>query len=192
MKKFTVKDFINYNAPCFSCGSKITFRIGSICLTQHMSAIYLRATTSNAQTEVDLQVTYARILKLTINHITNKITTSDPEALTKYLEVNKLFLSSVCNNCYTNIESFYLEFNLHKGFILPVGISKELLMLTDAKNMYQINSTAIDEKTIIVVDRINVANSLSHIRFVLPLSFLYKLKNKEHILQKIKTYLLFS
>lgn len=192
MKKFTVKDFINYNAPCFSCERKITIRIGSMSLTQHMPATYLRANVNSAQTEVDLQVTYARILKLIINHTTNKITTSDPEALTKYLTVNKLFLSSVCNNCYTSIESFYLEFNLQKGFILPVGISHELLMLMDDKNLYHINSSAIDEETIIVVDRINKSTSLTPVRFVLPLSFLYKLKDKEHILQKIKTYLLFS
>jgi len=192
MKKFTVKDFINYNAPCFSCGRKIIIRIGSICLTQNMPATYLRANVNSAQTEVDLQVTYARILKLIINHTTNKITTSDPEALTKYLTVNKLFLSSVCNNCYTSIESFYLEFNLQKGFIIPVGISRELLMLIDDKNLYHINSSAIDEETIIVVDRINKSTSLTPVRFVLPLSFLYKLKDKKHILQKIKTYLLFS
>jgi hypothetical protein len=192
MKKFTVKDFINYNAPCFSCDRKITIRVGSICLTQQMPAVYLRATVTTTQTEVDLQVTYARILKLIINHTTNKITTSDPEALTKYLKVNKLFLSSVCNHCYTSIESAYLEFNLQEAFIKPVSISQEMLMLSDSKSLYQIISKSIDEETIIVVDRINKANSITPIRFVLPLSLLYKLKDKEHILQKIKTYLLFS
>lgn len=192
MRTFTVKDFINYNAPCFSCNRKVSIKIGCHSLIVNEPAIYLNTTVTATQTEIILQITYSKILNLIINHKTNKFTTSDPDALTEYLKIHKLFLSSFCNHCYTSIESFYLEFNLQKGFIKPVSIKQEMLILDDNKNVYQIFSKSIDEQTIILVDKINRVISVTPIRFVLPLSFLYNLKNKENILKKIKTYLLFS
>jgi hypothetical protein len=190
MKTFTLKDFINYNNPCFSCGEKISFRVFSWLKDPSTSSVILHSNVTKHQTEIELIITYATTLKLIINHISNKIITTDMLYLTEYLETHTLHLGSICNSCYTTITSTYLEFNLQKGFLLPTQISKESLILKDNKNYYQINSSFIDNKSTIIVDRTDKVSS--PIRMNLPLLPLYKLKTKERCLQKIKTYILFS
>src|SRR5271167_3698355 len=110
MRKFTVKDFIGYNNPCFSCDNQINFKIGFLDLDVESSSktsysiphagpyipscpiSYLRPTVTPQFTEIDLMITYSDALKLYIFHKTNKILTSSQRGLTKYLESHKLFL----------------------------------------------------------------------------------------------------
>lgn len=192
MKKFTVKDFIVYNNPCFSCGNKISFRFVAQTLAKLDAPVYLKTSTNPEKVEVDLRTTYKDTLRLVVDHKSNKISTNNPQELTKYLERHKLFLNSACNKCYTTIESQFLEFNLKKGFILPVGLSHEMLMLSDNKNMYQARTSFIDEKTIVTVDKINKTIPISPVQFNLPLLPLYKFKTREKFITKITTYLIFS
>lgn len=192
MKKFTVKDFITYNNPCFSCGNKISFRIGSIATVSASDVIYLRPNVTLDRTEVDLKISYTQTLQLWTFHKSNKILSSDIEGLTNYLTDHKLVLNSRCDHCYTTIESFPLEFNLPKGFIKPVGVNKEMLIVSDDMNMYQIHSYFPEEKSFVAIDRINKTTPVSPMRLELPLLPLYKFKDKEHFINKIKTYLIFS
>ena len=191
MKKFTVKDFITYNNPCFSCGNKISFKIGSV-NGANQPPVYIRSTVTPERTEIDLKVTYNDTLQLWIFHKSNKILSSDMRGLTDYLAGHKLFLSSRCDKCYTSIESHFLEFNLNKGFINPVGVSLETLMVYDEKNLYQVYSSFIKECSVVVVDRINKTTPISPMRFDLPLLPLYKFRDKDKFLNKMKTYLIFS
>lgn len=192
MKKFTVKDFITYNNPCFSCGNKISFRIGSKVTDGIADIIYLRPNVTLDRTEVDLKISYTQTLQLWTFHKSNKILSSDIEGLTNYLTDHKLVLNSRCDHCYTTIESFPLEFNLPKGFIKPVSINKEMLIVSDDMNMYQIHSYFPEEKSFVAIDRINKTTPVSPMRLELPLLPLYKFKDKEHFINKIKTYLIFS
>lgn len=190
MKTFTVKDFITYNGPCFSCGSKISFTIGVSFINQQPSA-YLPPIVNNDFIDIDLKISYRNELKLKIYPKTNKFTTSSMKGLTKYLKEHNLFLRSYCSNCLTCIDSQFLEFNLLKEFIKPVGISDEKLIIVNDKSLYEIYSSFIDNNTIIFVSNTTNVNIIP-IRIELPLLPKYKLKNKEHFIQKIKTYILFS
>ncbi len=193
MRKFTVKDFITYNNPCFSCGNQINFRIGFLDLETKADISYLRPVVGPQYTEVDLIIKYANqdALKLYIFHKTNKILTNSQQGLTKYLSSRKLFLASSCDRCYTKIESQYLDFNLDKGFVAAVGISTERIMVNDGTSQYQIDSFFMAEKSHVAVTRLD-SNAMAPFRLDLPLLPKYRFKNKEHFIQKMKTYITFS
>ena len=193
MRKFTVKDFIAYNNPCFSCGNQINFRIGFLDLVTKTDVSYLRPVVGPQYTEVDLIIKYANqdALKLYIFHKTNKILTNSQQGLTKYLSSRKLFLASSCSRCYTKIESQHLDFNLDKGFVAAVGISTERIMVNDGNSLYQIDSFFASQKSSLVVSKLDSAR-MSPLQLDLPLLPKYRFKNKEHFLQKMKTYITFS
>lgn len=192
MKKFTVKDFIAYNNPCFSCGRQIKFQIGFMDLDSRSDQSYLRPTVTKDYVEIDLRITYMNSLKLWIDHKTNKMFTSSPTALTKYLENHKLFLASTCDHCMTHIESQFLEFNMAHGYVSAVGLARETLVVNEASKMYLITSSFIEEQSIITVNNLDRIKPMSPFTLELPLVPLYKLKTRERMLEKINTYLIFS
>lgn len=193
MKQFTVKDFISYNNPCFSCGEHISFRIVSDTIDiDVVSSTVLRPTVNTEYSVVDLKLTYENTLQLWIFHQSNKIISSDSKALTNYLKDHKLYLRSRCDKCYTLIESNNLEFNLDKGFIKPVDLKLEMLMFDDGANKYQISSYFHSKQSVIVVDKINKAVPISPVHLSVPVIPLYKFDDKDHLISKMKTYLIFS
>jgi hypothetical protein len=194
MRKFTVKDFIAYNNPCFSCGNPINFRVGFLDLETKADVSYLRPVVTPNYTEIDLIIKYsdAEALKLYIVHKTNKILTNSNRGLTKYLSSRKLFLASACDKCYTQIESQFLDFNVDKSYVAAVGLSTERLMVNDGTNMYQINSSFIENKSKLLVDKLDRTKPLSPFTLDLPLIPRYRFKNKEHFISKMKTYITFS
>lgn len=193
MRKFTVKDFVAYNNPCFSCGSRINFRIGYTPIGSG-EAGHLRPVVMPNHTEIDLIIKYSDMeaLRLCIDHKTNKILTNSIQGLTNYLSGRKLFLISACDRCNTHIESQFLEFNIDKSYLNAVGLSTERLMVNDGTSQYQINSSFIDEKSFIIVDRLDKVKPLSPFQLKLPLLPKYRFKDKEHFIRKIKTYMTFS
>lgn len=195
MKKFTVKDFITYNNPCFSCNSQINFKIGFINLDGNPSNIsFLRPIVTGEFTEIDLEIKYNDSLKLVIAHKTNKIQTNNIIALTKYLSRHKLFLCSTCDRCHTKIESHYLTFHPRQGYVEAVGLSSEELFVFDNGNIYRIRTSFMEEKSSMSVCKksgLDKRNPTT-LHIELPLLPLYKLKNKETFLNKMKLYTLFS
>jgi hypothetical protein len=191
MKQFTVKDFIAYNNPCFSCQRAISFRI-CVAIKPDGTAVSLRPTVSLDQTEIDLKTTYLDTLKLWIFHTTNKIISSNFSELTEYLNNNTIFLMSTCDNCGTGIQSEVLTFNLDKGYIKPVTINSEGLIIYDDKSLYEIFSDFENKKTSVLINVLDKTHPISPVRFELPLLPLYKFKTRERILEKLKTYLTFS
>jgi hypothetical protein len=189
MRVFTVKDFIAYNNPCFSCGSKINFRIGTMDMERGAEPSYLRALVAPNYTEIDLLITYNDSLKLYIFHKTNKILTNNVSALTDYLTRRKLFLSSTCDKCFSMVESHYLEFNQDKSVIKAVGLTMELLQVTDGESLFQLHSSFVDNKSNLTVSKVG---TVTPIKLEMPLLPLYKIKTKKHFLEKMKTYLIFS
>lgn len=192
MRKFTVKDFIAYNNPCFNCNNPINFKIGFSNSEPASETSYLRPTVNVLHTEIDLLITYADAVRLYIFHKTNKIATNNPAGLEKYLSTHQLFLQSTCDTCYTQITSECLDFQLNKGFVKAAGIACERLMVSDKENLYQLTSLFATEKSHLVVDKVNRATPLSPFTLETPLLPKYRFKNKQHFLEKIKTYLLFS
>lgn len=193
MKKFTVKDFITYTGPCFSCQSKISFQIGVFNKQDRQSkeSIYLTPNVTNDCIDIDLKINYRSGLNVKIFPKTNKFTTSSMRLLTKYLEEHNLFLRSKCDECHTNVDSEALEFNLLKEFVVPVTISDERLIVKDDKYLYELYSFFDNSgQSIVMISHINKV--AQPIRIELPLLPMYKLKNKERFIQKMKTYITFS
>ena len=191
MKKFTVKDFIGYNNPCFSCGERISFKLGIVTNGVDGSA-QLRPTVKPEYTVVDLKVTYSKTLQLWIFHNTNKFIASNPIDFTEYLNENHLFLHSKCDKCMSSIESMFLEFNKDMGFVKPVSISREILLVNDDRNQFILNSSFAWNKSVLSADRLDKTAPISPIVLDLPLLPLYKFKTKERFLNKVKTYVVFS
>lgn len=200
MKKFTVKDFITYNGPCFSCQSKITFEIGVFnTKSKQVPAVYLTPTITNESIDIDLKINYRDSLSLRVFTKTNKFTTSSVKSLNKYLDEHGLFLRSKCDNCKTSVDSEAIEFNILKQFIAPVAISDERLVVRDDKHQYELYSSfkpGDQGGSIAIISSLNAAGKNNtqnkFIRIDLPLLPIYKLKNKERFIQKMKTYIVFS
>lgn len=192
MKRFTIKDFIGFNNPCFNCGNNISIEVGVTHSDITRQDTYLRPTISTPCTEVDLRISYNSSLKLVIDHKTNQFMVNSIGALTNYFDNHKLFLESKCNRCQTFLRTQYLEFDLEKGFVRPIGLSREILHVSDDANLYVIASSYIEDRSHVVVDRIDKTTPLSPIRFDAPLLALRRFKNKEHLISKLKIYVIFS
>lgn len=186
MRQFTIKDFISYNNPCFSCGESIHFNFVS---NEDHGTAGLRPTVKQEYTTVNLKKTYEQTLQLQVIHHSNRFASTSSKDLIKYLSEHKLSLSSNCNKCLSHIESQYLEFNLDKGYILPVGISRENLIVSEGAFRYHVYSSYFTERSMIIVDRLD--KPTSPVRLDTPLLTLSKIKTKDRLISKIKTYLLF-
>ena len=192
MKKFTIKDFINFNSPCFSCNSKISVRIGVENSDMVFNEVYLRPTVGPSFLEVDLKITYNSHLKLIVAHKTNKFAVNDIGILEEYFKDHKIFIETECSRCYTKLESQNLEFDWAGCFIRPVEMKREILMTSDDHNLYQIFSSFPEKTSLVVIDKISKATPISPIHFSAPLLPLYKFRDKKHLIEKLKTYALFS
>lgn len=189
MKKFTFKDFISYNNPCFNCGKRITIRIGFKFPNGDLS--YLMPIVNPECTEVNLRVTYRNTLKLRVFNKTNKFETNDPEELSKYLQEHNLYLVSRCD-CAAYFQTESLKFDLSRNIIYSFGMTFETLIVSDESNLYHLYSDFLAGESVLVVDRIDKIYPISAIRISLPLLPLYRLKNKEKFINKMRTYLTFS
>ncbi len=193
MRKFTVKDFILYNSPCFNCGKPILFKIGYLEDKSHVHQLgygnYITPIISGSELEIPLHIRYEGSVNLKIDCKTNKFYTQSLRHLTKYLDEHILVLDSQCNQCYTHIRSSQLHFNMEYGFIYPVEIIIEFLAINDDQTIYHLNSYYESNKTLIsVFNRLGPVIGTLNVPFV-PLG---KFKTKSNLLKKIKMYLTFS
>jgi len=193
MRKFTVKDFILYNSPCFNCSKPILFKIGYVDDKNQINQLaygnYITPIINGLDLEIPLHIRYAGSVNLKIDCKTNKFYTPSPLHLTKYLDEHILFLDSWCNQCYTRMRSNQLHFNIEYGFIYPVEIIIEHLQINDEPNHYHLNSDSQLNNTLITIGNVNNPDvSALNVPFI-PLG---KFKTKSNLLKKIKMYLLFS
>lgn len=194
MKRFTVKDFIKYNGPCFSCDNGVSFRIGA--QDNRPSALTdietIRPSFKPDHFSIDLQIQYSRSLQLWIFFKTNKIVASDLGELKKYLIDHNLYLKTYCDRCYTTIETNKLEFNLDELYIKPVSLSREILNVTSDNYIYRVETYYDPEETHVIATSLAKPAIKPPAQLTLPLLPLYKFKTKERFINKIKTYLTFS
>ena len=173
MKRFTVKDFILATSPCFGCRGKLSYSIGFVDLSEvRLRPYYKPLVVLPDYSEIDLKINYDFGLKLRIYHKTNQFWSSNFKQFTKFVESNQLYLHTGCDKCRLQVDSQYLTFNLSKGFVFPVGISKEVIWLSDNSNMYSICNDAMRNETRvnIIAQGVKVASSEAT-RFKLPLLF---------------------
>lgn len=194
MKKFTVKDFLAYNNPCFSCREPVNFYFVSSKKGPPANApsAYISPIVSNKSVAVDLKKTYNHLLTVTIYHTSNKFLANNFHELESFIYDNHVSLVLNCPKCQTTIASEDLKFDLKNGFVKPTEIAYENLSVRDGnKNITIVTYLKLNKcgSTIIVQDIKNQGNP-----FTLdtpPLPF-YKFKNKEKLIEKVNVYMLFS
>lgn len=198
MKKLTVKDFIGYNNPCFSCGEAIELQV---CFETEGVDNFLHPVVHSRYLEIDLHIRYVSTLKLWIFHGTNKILSSDVKVLTEYLAERKIVMISRCRGCHTFVRSQPLIFDLRKGVVQAITIEQELLMLFEGGYQYRLmsvfkeNTTSMSASKIEGVPTKNLpmpVDMSDAIEMELPLLPIYTLKSRQALISKLRTYITFS
>jgi hypothetical protein len=189
VKKFTLKDFIFYNGPCFSCGNKVVIKL--VC-EENNSFKDLPIILQDNYLEITLKLKYSStlILKLFIND--NKYQVSDFDKLTTYLNSKNIYFTSNCKKCRNVITTNFIEFD-NIGFCKAITLNNEVLSVfeetEDNSKIYNLISNFKENITEVSVwDK----NADGVFRLTIPLLPLYFFKTKKKLLSKIKNYILFS
>lgn len=183
MDKFTVKDFIAHNNPCFSCGSKITFKIGDGAPRYQYN--FYETYVSSELISVNLKKRYNGSLDLFVYPKNNKFETNEKDELIELLKINNLYLYSYCEKCKTTLYSEYLKFNFDKEYIEPVSINYEILIVYDGNSRYELSYNSVKFTGKLLVDNPSVCIDVENY----SLSYL---KTRENFINKVKTLILLS
>lgn len=189
MKKFTVKDFIFYNGPCFSCGNKVIVK-----LVYAWGGFFKELPQTLLEDHIDLilKAKYADVLTLRIFVGSNKYQASDAEKLKQYLKTRDIYITSNCKQCRNVIESNKLDFD-NIGHCKAITINSEVLNVYEGdKDNYKIYNLVSDFTRNITEVSICHSKIDNVFRLTIPLLPLYKFKNKERLIKKLKTYTIFS
>ena len=148
-------------------------------------------TSTNYLTNVILKRTYGgSSLELQINHTTNQFSTNDFTRFLTYLQDNTIEINSHCQVCDTIFVSDILQFDLQKRIICPTKINWECITLDNKNAEYRVETNERETNITIshIVNQVFSAKYFYHLS-PLPRS---KFKNKQELIEKIETYLLFS
>lgn len=191
MKRFTVKDFISYNNPCFGCKVNVNFYFTVTPMDPNKGKRpgYINPIVSAGLTEVDLVKSYSHSLVLSINHKTNKFAGNNKHELESYLSDNSLSLVLECPTCRSAIFSKKLVFDFKNQNIQPTEVRREIITIEEKERVYKLKTNMEKDIT-----HIEVYSNFSRTAWELdtPALPLYKFKNKNNIIKKIKTYMIFS
>jgi hypothetical protein len=195
MKKFTVKDFLAYNNPCFSCKGHVNFYFACLKKGTNPSngpSSYISPIVSNKFVGVDLKKTYNHLLNVNIYHTSNKFIVNNFHEFESFYYDNHISMVLTCPKCQTTMSSENLQFDLKNGYVKPTEVKYECLSVRNNNKSITIITylkNANPSSVITVEDIKNPGNP-----FILetpPLPF-YKFKNKEKLIEKVSTYMLFS
>jgi hypothetical protein len=181
---------MNYNNPCFSCNSKISFTLNLI-NRNTLIETPLKPVTTQKYIKFKLLVGYDSCLELVINRITNQFSSNDPEFLMTHLKSRDIRFTSYCIKCGTSIQSNMAALSFDNGFIKPLTISREYL-IAKVKNYEYVATTIFEENKshLLIVDK--KKNSLDNFSISTSLLPLYKIKTKQKFIDKLKLYAVFS
>jgi hypothetical protein len=198
MNKMTVKDFIIYNSPCFSCGNTISLKLvvkrkgdrNKLSPSESIGFVI-----NKDVVEIKLTVSYSFQLKLNIQYKTNKFITNNTEKFQDYMDKHDCHLLSSCNKCGTYIRSNVLMFDMDHNFINPIEIDEEYLKVRVDTNVdYMLHSFFEEKKSYFqaIVRPSNLKELPKTFITELPLIPLSKVKARHKFINKLKTYLIFS
>lgn len=204
MKKFTVKDFVIYNNPCFNCGRPMNFHLYSSSRSDRPTKpptfnkkIDTFMVNNNQTIEVVLKRLYSKSLVMYVDIKTNKFSINDEEEFRNYLLDNNLQIKKKCIKCDAVIISQDLIFNLNKGIIEGIVISYEEFTVCDNLKVvddiqYRVRTFTYKYDSITEFYVYKAPDLFPHFQIQAPPFYLYKFKTKGNLLKKLKTYLLFS
>lgn len=155
---------------------------------------YINPVIKNTHVEIDLSIKYNNRLQLLVFHKDNKILASNRTELANYLSERHLFLVGDCKSCFTEIMSNDLDIQLSKQVIMSTTIRKEQLVIKHKQQVYILLSKFEEQKTSAhVYKEDDVKHGIkSEIVLSLPLLPKYKLRDRQHLIDKLNTYVLFS
>jgi hypothetical protein len=194
-KKFFVKDFIQYGSPCFGCGKppslRLRYRNKNAAKNDPWGS--LNVLVDDSRVEIDLSIKYRSSLKIWIFHKTNKFLATDNEALTNYINIYDMYLIVECMNCRTCHYTNNLELQLSNNVVKATTLQYEQLMVPRKERRYILSSNFITEKTIAAITKYDDKGAYQS-QFVIDIPLLpkYKLRNQQHLIDKLSTYALFS
>lgn len=196
MQQFTLKDFINYNGPCKSCGSKIDLFLAIMPkdirqpIVREIPSVY-----------VDKFINFVLLSKyktkaiLVINPTTNEYAISSNTEFDEddYMNLNNLLFHSKCNSCKTEVETNFLA--LENKRIKAFTLYNENLNITIKDKKFVINNFHYESRTTLwIVDTID-ANGQKQMwsdKIELPLMPLGSFKNKQALIDKLNLILALS
>jgi len=188
MKKFSLKDFVLYNSPCFGCDNLMTFQIGCEVMDDNLIT-YLTPKLCKEYTTIELHLGWNNSLILTIDHKTNKFATNDQTAFAKYLQNHNLFLRCECDKCHTASWTDMLNF-ASQGFMRAVGLNTETVNVSAGDYIYNLYSDYNGNASqFFIIKNDGFSEAIIINTTLVPRS---KFKNRDHLFQKMKTYVLFS
>jgi hypothetical protein len=191
VKSYTLKEFIAYNNPCFSCGEKISITFTVLDEANGMVENVIRPNVSLNSTQIILKLSYKDPLDIVIENKTNKLTTSNYNKFKKYIETRSIYIISTCERCKTKV--FTDDMGFDKNFVKPITLHREILAVYDAGKRYYISTYYEDNKSILIVDDINVIRPVKNaFQLQLPIMPKYKFKDKNHFISKMNTLVNFS
>lgn len=184
MKKFTVKDFLLYNEPSICCNTNMNLLV--LDKFHHLS-------TKNKTFTIFLVQQYGEFaLTLNINYQTNRFTTSNVSKLRDFFSSSRrnndiVFLKQCTGkDCGSYVRSKPISLDLVNFTIGAIHLEWEHLKIILPDKM----------KDYIYLDS-NFHTEESYLYFLnkklkIPFLPIYKIKSKEVLLNKIKTYMVFS
>jgi hypothetical protein len=195
MKKFTLKDFVNYNSPCFSCEELTNFTIGYSNRWENPPINGdLPVEVNKYYTRINLFNGYDQSLSINIDHRTNQFSTNNAPELVKYLEERQLFFKCNCH-CGTGTESTPLVFNKN-NFLQAIELSFEWISLYSQEKIYGVSSNYQDKQSFISISSnallVKPKDMVKPISLTVPLLTRDKFRTKEKLLDKLQLYVTFS
>jgi len=188
--KLTLKDFILYNSPCFSCGNNTQLefflidRGGPTPLN-----VALKTNILGSHIEVIVKVTYKSSLSITIDPKHNSWVSNNATMLHQLLSQYGLYVTSDCKICGTYICSNAFTILWSKKLILPLDIEKEFVIIKTDKGTYYL-STYEKDITLLEFTKNKLNSPIFELK--IPKLLICDLKDKDALIKKINTYMLFS
>lgn len=190
MKFFTLKDFISYGNPCFSCGERISLLFWTAEMSDPDNKASLKPLVTKEYTEVSLKISYRKSLTLRIYTPSNRIECAEMSDLADYIYSHNIFIQSYCQKCNSARSTNYLKWSLDKKFLKPTSIANENLLVKDDVYTYHLFSAHNSHNSTINIWRTKDYSNV--FKLETPLIEISRFKDKESFLEKMKLYLLFS
>lgn len=201
MKRFSVKDFVDYCHRCFICGGVSTIDFVSMDIN-HISGNKfahnaLKSEIHKDYIEIEARIRYADYLNFKIYYKTNKFEINNVTGLTNYLTKYKILISSICSDCPVAITSTPINFNHQTMRVDALEVNREVYNFIKNNKNYTLYSDHTSKSSKLTIsDPLSSPPPPNKVRsneaVKLPFIPRYKFSDKEAMIDKIKLYLIFS
>jgi hypothetical protein len=186
MQLFTIKDFINYNNPCFICNCKIDLKV--VVNTKNINAYkYMIPEYHNDKLIVILTNSYKDKVSFLLHLNTNQFECD--ENLFEFLKEHSIYLQLSCS-CLMTVKSKNIVFDFDNMVIIPTSLFHEEITFKYKEMTIWVDSDFILNKTSIRI--FNKQNTYKEINKIINLMPKSSFANKEELIKKMKWFLTYA